>query len=134
MQMCVFYLFHLCYFVITSTRSTSTEAARSGENEKKKRMKKITVVCSRSPRNLEFGHCTLLFCRVRQKNGPKFKTHVQSGCFYSLNLLSLPLPLSLLKASDTPGDFIRRSRRSLHRAHLAIFADRRIKSPGVSLA
>ena len=32
-----------------------------------------------------FGHFTLLFCRGRQRNVPKFITHVQSDCFCSLN-------------------------------------------------
>ena len=33
----------------------------------KKENEKFTVVCSRSPQNLEFGHFTLLFCREQQK-------------------------------------------------------------------
>ena len=37
---------------------------------------KFTVVCSRSPYNFEFGHSKLLFCRERQGNEPKCKTHV----------------------------------------------------------
>ena len=48
---------------------------------------KDTVVFSRSPRNQELGHFTLLFGLVPQKNVPKCKTHVQSDCFCSLNLL-----------------------------------------------
>ena len=44
-------------------------------------------MCSRSPQNLEFGHFTLLFCWWRQRNVPKHKTHVQSDCCFSLNLL-----------------------------------------------
>ena len=42
---------------------------------------------SRSRENLKFGHFTLLFCRGRQRNVPKCKTHVQSDCFCSLNPL-----------------------------------------------
>ena len=42
---------------------------------------------SRSSHNLEFGHFTLLFCRGRHRNVPKFKTHVQSDWFSSLNQL-----------------------------------------------
>ena len=53
----------------------------------KKEYEKFTVVLSRSPQNLEFGHFTLLFYRGRQKNVPKFKTHVQSDCFSLLNIL-----------------------------------------------
>ena len=37
--------------------------------------------------NLECGHFTLLFCRGRQTNALKCKTHVQSDCICSLNLL-----------------------------------------------
>ena len=53
----------------------------------KKENEKFTVVCSRSPQILEFGHFTLLFCTGRHRNVPKFKTHVQGDCFSSLNLL-----------------------------------------------
>ena len=35
---------------------------------------------SRSPYNVEFGHFTLLICRGRQRNVPRFKTHVHSYC------------------------------------------------------
>ena len=40
--------------------------------------------------NLKFGHSTdstLLFCRGRQRNVLKCKTHVQSDCFGLLSLL-----------------------------------------------
>lgn len=40
----------------------------------------VTVVCSCSPNNLEFGHFTWLFCRKRQRSVPKCNTHVQSPC------------------------------------------------------
>ena len=53
----------------------------------RKKMKQFTVVRSRSPQNLKCGHFTLLFCRRRQRNVPKCKTHVQSDCFCSLDLL-----------------------------------------------
>ena len=53
----------------------------------KKVNEKFTAVRSRSAQNLEFGHFTLLFCRGRHRNVSKFKTHVQSDCFSSLNLL-----------------------------------------------
>ena len=77
------------------------QIGRSGVQVKKKN-EKFTVVCSRSQQNLKCGHFTLLFCRGRQRNAPKCKTHVQSDCFCSLNLtcfaaLSLPPPSSLLK-------------------------------------
>ena len=41
----------------------------------------FTVMCSRSPQNLEFGYFTLLFGRVLRRNVPKFITHVQGVCF-----------------------------------------------------
>ena len=62
------------------------QIGRSGVQVKKEN-KKFTVVCSRSPQNLEFVHFTLLFCREWPRKVPKFKTHVQSDCFCSLNLL-----------------------------------------------
>ena len=56
---------------------------RSGVQVKKEN-EKFTVVCWQ---NLECGHFTLLFWRGQQRNVPKCKTHVQSDCFCSLNLL-----------------------------------------------
>ena len=47
----------------------------------------FTVVCSRSPQNLEFGHFTFLFFRGQQRNVLKFKTYMQGDCFSSLKLL-----------------------------------------------
>ena len=62
------------------------QIGRSGVQDKKEN-EKFTVVRSLSPQNLKCGHFTLLFCRGRQRNVPKYKTHVQSDCFCSLNLL-----------------------------------------------
>ena len=62
------------------------QIGRSGVQVKKEN-EKLTVVRSRSPQNLKVGHFKLLFCRGRQRNVPKCKTHVQSDCFRSLNLL-----------------------------------------------
>ena len=53
----------------------------------KKENEKFTVLCSHSPQNLKFGNFTLLFCRGRQRNVAKFKTHLQSDCFSSIKLL-----------------------------------------------
>ena len=53
----------------------------------KKENEKFKVVRSRSPQNMKCGHFTLLFCRGRQSNVQKCKTHVQSDCFCSLNVL-----------------------------------------------
>ena len=58
------------------------QIGRSGVKGKEDN-EKFTVMCSRSPQNLEFGHFTLLFCRERHENVPKLKTHVQSDCFCS---------------------------------------------------
>ena len=65
----------------------------------KKENEKFTVVRSRSPQNLKCGHFTLLFCRGRQRNVPKCKTHLQSDCFCSSSncFAALSLPSSLLK-------------------------------------
>ena len=62
------------------------QIGRSGVQVKKEN-EKFTVLCSRSPKHLEFGHFTLLFCRGRQRNVPKLKTLVQTDCFFSLSLL-----------------------------------------------
>ena len=63
------------------------QIGRSGVQVKKEN-EKFTVVRLRSPRNLKCGHFTLLFFhRGRQRNVPKCKTHVQSDCFCSINLL-----------------------------------------------
>ena len=62
------------------------QTGRSGVQVKKEN-EKFSVVRSRSPQNLKCGHFTLLFCRGRQRNVPKFKTHLQSDCFCALNLL-----------------------------------------------
>ena len=59
------------------------QIGRSGVQVKKEN-EKFTVVRSSSPQNLKNGHFTLLFCRGRQRNVPKCKTHVQSDCFCSL--------------------------------------------------
>ena len=63
----------------------------------------ICCLCSRSPQNLKLTHFTLLFCRRRRKNVPKFITPVQgivllikSYCFMTF---SLPSSSNLLKLS-----------------------------------
>ena len=55
------------------------QIGRSGVQVKEEN-EKFTVLRSRSPQNLQCGHFTLLFCRGRQRNVPKCKTHVQSDC------------------------------------------------------
>ena len=51
---------------------------------------------SSSPDNAEFVHYSLLFCRVRRRNVPRFITHLHSYCFvyltFCLTRLSLSLP------------------------------------------
>ena len=53
----------------------------------RKKKNKFAVMRSRSLENMKFGHFALLFCRGRQRNVPKCKTHVQSDCFCSLSPL-----------------------------------------------
>ena len=76
-------------------------AGRSGVQVKREN-EKFTVVLSRSPQNLKCGHFTLLFCRGRQRNVPKCKTHVQSDCFSSLNLLfcGVVVPVAVVVLGD----------------------------------
>ena len=69
---------------------------------------KFTVVCSRSPQNLEFGHFRSLFCRERQRNVPKCKTHlkvivllIKTYCFAAF---SLPSPSWFRKVPYIPNE------------------------------
>ena len=48
-----------------------------------------------SPDDTEFGHFTLLICRGRQRNVPRFKTHVYSYCLAHLNLLFGGVPVAV---------------------------------------
>ena len=88
-------LFHLCYFAIISNLSTliykNGELSRNqigrSDVQVQKENEKFTVVRSLSPQDLKCGHFMLLFCRGRQSNVPKCKTHLQSDCVCSLNLL-----------------------------------------------
>ena len=98
----------------------------------KKENEKFTVVCSRSPQILEFGHFTLLFCTGRHRNVPKLKTHVQGDCFPSLNLLFCGVVVVATHLAILYAD--RRDRRKspgVPGGAIAIFAgrrNRRIKS------
>ena len=74
-------LFQLANFYKNGELSRN-QIGRSGVQVKKEN-EKFTVVRSRSPQNLKCGHFTLLFCRGRQRNVPKCKTHAQSDCFCS---------------------------------------------------
>ena len=47
----------------------------------RKEDKKVSPCASRSLKHVEVSHFTLLFCRGRQGNVPRFKTHVHSFCF-----------------------------------------------------
>ena len=59
---------------------------------------KIIRCGSCSPSNAEFGHFTLLFCRVWQRSVARIITHVHSHCIahqhYCLATLLLPLQFS----------------------------------------
>ena len=57
----------------------------------RKRIQK-NVMCSRSPQNLEFGHCMLLFCRGWQRNVPKF---LKCLCRSSDRMFLLIKPIAL---------------------------------------
>ena len=84
-------LFHLCYLAIIESRSTfrettnypGTRLVRVAFNET------FTVVCSRSPQNLEFSH--LLFCRGRQR--AKKCTKIQNAHTEWLFRLIIPIVL-----------------------------------------
>ena len=74
----------------------------SGFKEKKKK-EKLVVMRSRSRKKPEtVDYFTLLFCRGRQRNVPKCKTHVQSDCFCSLSLLFSLMAFSLPSPSSFP--------------------------------
>ena len=45
------------------------------------------VATSLSPKYKELGHFTLLFCRGRKRNAPRFKSARAQPLFCSLNLL-----------------------------------------------
>ena len=51
-------------------------------------IRKISHCGSRSPKYVELDHFTLLFCRGRQRNIPRFKTHAQNHCFAHLTFCS----------------------------------------------
>ena len=57
--------FNLLNFYKNSELS-SNQNGRHGVQVKKEN-EKFTVVCSRYPKNLEFGHFTLLFCKESEK-------------------------------------------------------------------
>ena len=79
-------LFYLCDFVIISTRSTFIETETYLGNRlvgvafKLGNRMNNSVLCSRSPQNLEFGHFTLLFCRGRHSRP---QSHAQKGRAWS---------------------------------------------------
>jgi len=57
-----------------------TATARRTPCEKRIYILPSNVATSLSPKSKELGHFTLLFCRGRQKNAPRFKTYVHSHC------------------------------------------------------
>ena len=63
---------------ITVKTISKLNAKHSDENETK--ILKFSRRGPRSPDNAEFGHFTSLCCRGRQRNVPRFKTHVHSHC------------------------------------------------------
>ena len=71
---------------MTVAEQPRNKISRNGVQIKKEN-ENITVLCSSSLQNLEFGHFTLLFCRGRQKHIPIFQTQVRRDCFSYLNPL-----------------------------------------------
>ena len=58
-----------------------------------KKIPKIDHWGSRSSKYMELGHFTLLFCRGRQRNVQRFKTHVHSYCSAHQTFCSATFPL-----------------------------------------
>ena len=87
-------LCHLCYFAIISTRSTFTKVANYSGTKLEGAAYKLRKEMKNSPSCVHVLHKTLnvvisrcCFAEDRKRNVPKCKTHVQSNCFCSLNLL-----------------------------------------------
>ena len=59
-----------------------------------KKIPKISLCGSRSLKYIELGHFTLLFCRGRQRNVQRFKTHMHSySAHQTFCLVTFPFPL-----------------------------------------
>ena len=98
-------LFHLCYFMIISTRSTFTKMVNYPETKLVGVVYELRKKMKNSPSFVHFLHMTLnvvisqcCFCRGQQRNVPKCKTHVQSDCFLSLNLLFCGVAVAVIVA------------------------------------
>ena len=86
-------LFHLCHFAIISTRSTFTKMANYPGTKLVRVAHKLRKKMKHSPPCVHVLHKTLnwafhvVVLQRTAKKCTKCKTHVQSNCFCSLNLL-----------------------------------------------
>ena len=98
--------FNLCYFTIVSTHSTCTKTANyPGTKLVGIRVFKLRMRMTISPSHTCVLHKTLnlviphhCFQRIRQRNVPKFKTHVQIDSFCSFNLLFYSVVIAVVIA------------------------------------
>ena len=67
-------------FTLFITVKTTTKLNLAHSDKFEVQIFKISRRGSRSPDNAELSHFTLLFCRGRQRNVPRFITHVHSHC------------------------------------------------------
>ena len=88
----------LKFFQLGKCWRTLQELSYYERRQSKENKEDFAVIRSRSLENPKFGHFTLLFCRVRHRNVPKCKTHMQSDCFCSLS----PLFCGVLVAVAVP--------------------------------
>ena len=83
----------LCNYFNPSNLYKNCELPRNQIGRRVIRVKKeneiFTVICSRSPQILVFGHFTLLFCTRWRRNVAKFKMHVQGDCFFLIKPIVL---------------------------------------------
>ena len=81
----------------------------------KKENEKFTIVCSRSPKELEFSHFPLLLCRGQQRNVPKYTTHEQNVLLLLFGgVVVVTSTSSLLKLPNNRELKQRRRRRQRH--------------------
>ena len=83
------------FTLFITVKTISKLNAKHSDRYEIKQVLKFSCRGPRSPDNAEFAHFTLLFCRGRQRNVPRFKTHVHSHCLAhsTFCLVAFPLPL-----------------------------------------
>ena len=97
--------FYLCHFANISTHSTCIKSGKLPRNQigrhgisVEKENEKFTVVCSRSPQSLEFGHLRCCFAENSKKYMYQNIKCMRKAIFFLMKpivALSLLLPLSL---------------------------------------